>query len=389
MMKNCKLQIADCKLQIEQQGMRPAQHIRAQSWPGWEFAICNLQYAICNIIAAAAIALLAPLVRAADDPAPASPPSVIDQAQAKVVKIYGAGGFRGMEHYQSGFLISPDGHILTVWSYVLDTDYITVTLNDGRKFDAKLLGADPRMETAVLKIKATSLPYYDLDKAVVVDAGTRVLSLSNLFGVAMGNEPASVQHGTVSVVTQLEARHGVFETPYHGPVYVLDMTTNNPGAAGGAVVTRRGELAALLGKELKNSLNNTWLNYAVPIRELRGSIADILAGKLVARPEKEKTPDRQRARPERLRAYGIVLVPDVMEWTPAYVDQVRPGSSAAKAGIRPDDLVVLVGNRLVQSCKALNSEMQAAPRDEKVKLTVYRGGQDLVELTLDPATEEK
>ena len=60
-----------------------------------------------------------------------------------------------------------------------------------------------------------------------------MLALSNLFGVATGNEPASVQHGTVSVVTRLDARRGMFETPYHGPVYVLDLVTNNPGAAGG------------------------------------------------------------------------------------------------------------------------------------------------------------
>ena len=51
-------------------------------------------------------------------------------------------------------MISPEGHILTVWSYVLDTDYITATLADGRKFEAKLLGADPRLEVAVLKIDA-------------------------------------------------------------------------------------------------------------------------------------------------------------------------------------------------------------------------------------------
>ena len=114
--------------------------------------------------------------------------------------------------------------------------------------------------------------------------GTRILAFSNLFGVAVGDEPVSVQRGTVSVVTRLEARRGVFETPYRGPVYVLDVTTNNPGAAGGALVTRRGELAGMLGKELRNSLNNTWLNYAVPIDELRRSVDEIRAGKFVAQP---------------------------------------------------------------------------------------------------------
>ena len=60
-----------------------------------------------------------------------------------------------MEAYQSGMLISPTGHILTAYSYVLDTDYITAVLADGRRFEAKLVGADPRLEIAVLKIAAT------------------------------------------------------------------------------------------------------------------------------------------------------------------------------------------------------------------------------------------
>ena len=83
-----------------------------------------------------------------------------------MVKIYGAGGLRDMEAYQSGILISPEGHILTVFSHVLDTDYITAVLADGRKFEAKLLGADPRLEVAVLKIDAAGLPCFDLAKAV-------------------------------------------------------------------------------------------------------------------------------------------------------------------------------------------------------------------------------
>ena len=88
-----------------------------------------------------------------------------------MVKIYGAGGYRGMEAYESGMLISPDGHILTAYSYVLDTDYITVVLADGRRFEAKLLGADPRLEIAVLKIEAKQLPCFDLEKAVRAAGG--------------------------------------------------------------------------------------------------------------------------------------------------------------------------------------------------------------------------
>jgi serine protease Do len=304
---------------------------------------------------------------------------VISQVQPKIVKIYGAGELRGLDAYQSGFLISPQGHILTVWSTVLDTDVITVLLNDGRKFEAKLLGADPRLEAALLKIEATDLPAFDLTETTQAEVGTRVLAFSNLFGVATGNEPVSVQHGTIAVRTELAARRGVFETPYHGPVYVLDMVTNNPGAGGGALVTWRGQLVAMLGKELRNRLNNTWLNYAVPLQELQTTVDEIRAGRFVARQEDAAT--KKPARPLTLDLLGIRLVPDVLPRTPPYVDSVIPGSLAARAGIHPDDLILLLGDHLIQNCKVLRSELESIDFEDQIKLTVRRG-QDLQDFVL-------
>jgi len=305
--------------------------------------------------------------------------AVIRDVQPKIVKIYGAGGFRGLEPYQSGFLISPEGHVLTVWSYVLDTDYITATLDDGRKFEAKLLGADPRLEMALLKIDAANLPYFELAEEVSADAGARVLAFSNLFGVATGDEPASVQHGIVAVKTRLEARRGVFETPYRGPVYILDAMTNNPGAAGGALTDARGRLLGMLGKELRNSLNGAWLNYAIPAAELAPTAAEIRSGKFVARSAAD-----DRAKPEHALSaalLGLVLVPDVLDRTPPYVDRVRPGSPAAAAGLRPDDLVLFVNNQLVQSRQSLEDEIERIDQADKVRLTVIRD-QKLIEVEL-------
>ncbi|MDE0737000.1 MAG: trypsin-like peptidase domain-containing protein, partial [Pirellulaceae bacterium] len=175
--------------------------------------------------------------------------------QSKMVKIYGAGGIKGLEAYQSGFLISEKGHILTAWSYVLDTDYITAVLNDGRKFQATLVGADPRLEIAVLKIDTDRLDFFARNMAIDLEAGDRILAFSNLYGVATGDEPTSVLHGIVAAKTPLDARRGAFKTPYRGPVFILDAMTNNPGAAGGALTNREGKLAGILGKELRNSLS--------------------------------------------------------------------------------------------------------------------------------------
>ena len=311
---------------------------------------------------------------------------VVAQVEPKMVKVYGAGGFQGLEAYQSGMLISPEGHILTVFSYVLDTDELRVALADGRRLSAKLVGADPRLEVAVLKVDATGLPAFDLKAAVEPEPGTEILALSNLFGAAAGNEPLSVQRGVISVRSRLDARRGVFETPYRGPVYVLDAVTNNPGAAGGALVTAGGQLVGMLGKELRNALNNTWLNYAMPVSELRKSVEAIRSGKFVAVAE-----DPQRKKPDRpmtLALLGVILVPEVGDRTPPYVDAVVPGSAAAKVGIAPDDLVTLVGDRLIQTSKSLRGELETIDFEDPVRLTVIRGD-ELKEFQLQLDTARK
>jgi len=305
--------------------------------------------------------------------------NIVESVQPQMVKIYGAGGIRGLEPYQSGFLISSDGHILTAWSYVLDTETINIVLDDGRRFEAELLGADPRIEIAVLKIDAIELPFFDLNEAVDLNAGSRVLAFSNVFAVAAGNEPVSVLHGSVAATTKLSARRGAYATTYHGAAYILDAMTNNPGAAGGALTDRRGRLAGVLGKELRNSLDNTWLNYALPIPEIRSSVNEILAGN--SRPISSE-PDRRRPiESVTLASLGIVLVPNVVEKTPPYVDRVLPDTPAAEAGVRPDDLVLFVNDRLVNSAKILQEELLYIDRIDEVRLVVQRQ-QQLIEVSL-------
>ncbi|MEQ9379959.1 MAG: S1C family serine protease, partial [Pirellulales bacterium] len=311
----------------------------------------------------------------------------IADTQPKIVKIYGAGGFRGLEPYQSGMLVSSEGHVLTVWSYVLDTDYITVTLNDGRRFEAELVAADPRLELAVLKIDAEDLPHFSLNESVEAPAGTRVLAFSNLYGVATGDEAASVQHGSIAVVTNLEARHGAFETPYNGPVHVLDAMTNNPGAAGGVLTNRRGELLGMLGKELRNSLNNTWLNYSIPIGELAPTVNQMILGEYEGSLT-ENAGEQQSDYPLSLDLLGVVLVPNVLERTPPFIDQVRSDTPAYAAGLRPDDLLIFVNGRLVQSCNALLDELTYIDRADPVEISVMRNN-EFLEFTLQAAPDQE
>ena len=321
------------------------------------------------------------LSHAAGRAAAASPQETIAGAARKVVKIHGAGGVRGLEAYQTGILVSPAGHIITVMSTVLDADELTCVLDDGRRYRATILGADPSRELAVLSIEAEELPAFTLAASDRVPAGTRIFALSNLFGVAVGDERVSAQHGVVSAIVPLEARRGSYEVPYRGDVYILDCTTNNPGSPGGAVVDWRGRLVGMLGKELRASGSGIWLNYAIPSESLAEGYAAITSGTASsAAPTPAGEPMRAGFDPATL---GLVLVPDLLDRTPPFIETVAAESPAARAGLRPDDLVIAVGGRAVASRAALQQALAALAAGDVVRLSVVRSGA-IVECELGP-----
>ncbi|MDA1013242.1 MAG: trypsin-like peptidase domain-containing protein [Planctomycetota bacterium] len=328
--------------------------------------------------------LFSPLVALAivscGNPASAQVQDPLAYAQARIVKIFGAGGMKNLHAYSTGFLVSPEGHVATIWSHVLDSDEVTAVLSDGRKFTANVVGAEPRMDVAVIKLTGDvkDLPFFELNDAKSASVGARILGLSNMFKVATGDEPVSVLHGVIAAKTKLTTRRGAFQTPYEGDVYIVDAITNNPGAGGGVLMSLDGKLLGMIGKELRNAASNTWVNYALPMTDLRDVIDQIIAGVYVA----EKKPDEELA-PERYNSldFGVVMVPDVLFRTPAFVDRILPGSLAAKSGLVSGDLVLFVNGELVQSCRNLQSELGKLEGQDDLKLVVRRG-KNLIEFEM-------
>lgn len=323
--------------------------------------------------------LLAACVFRADAGRAQSTREAIDSVLPRVVKIFGAGGLRNLEAYGTGFLVSAEGHIVTVWSHLLDTESVTVVLDDGRRFQAETLGFEPTLELAVLKIDAERLPYFSLDEIAQAGPGTRVLAFSNMFQVAVGDEPVSVVHGVIAAVGPLAARRGRYEVAYSGTVYIVDAVTNNSGAAGGVLTTRDGRLLGMIGRQLQNADSNTWMNYAIPASELVETIRQIQTGDF-----SRNRDDESFSREPGFTAadFGIVLVPDVVERTPAYIDAVVPDSAAEAVALRPDDLIVFANGRLVPSCRALEAELARLQPADDLTLVVRRGGA-LVTVTMN------
>jgi serine protease Do len=314
-----------------------------------------------------------------------APPKVTDQVNQRLVKIFGSGGIKGINAYGSGVLVSPEGHVLTINTPMLDTPDLVVHLWDGRRLPAKVVVTEPELDAALLKIdKVEDLPYFDVVRSVkqpLAQPGDLVLAFSNLFEIATRDEAMSVQHGVVAAYSKLHGRRGVFAAPYTGDVYVIDAITNNPGAGGGAVTSRKGELLGIIGKEVRNSLSDTWINYAVPIQVLAEMVEKGRLGNY-----RPIIKIKQTSGPSGY--HGIVLVPNVVERTPPFVEDTVPGSPAAKAGLKPDDLIVYVNNEKIASIKDFRDIVDRARPGTDVKLEIRRGEKLLtVMVKLDPMPE--
>jgi serine protease Do len=309
--------------------------------------------------------------------------AVAAQVNPRMVKVFGSGGYRGVVAYGTGLIVSPDGYVLTTSGSLLDTPELRVHLYDRRRCQAKVIAVEPALDAALIKIESVQdLPYFDVPKAAarpIARPGEWVLGFSNAFEIATRDEPMSVQRGVIASCTRLPLQRGIFDAPYTGDVYVVDAITNNPGAAGGALVTRAGELLGMIGKELRNPLADTWVNYAVPV-QAKIDVSDGDKTRSVGLTELVTLGMKGTYKPtvslDRTKGdgayHGIVLVPNVVERTPPYVEEVIPDSPAAKAGLRPDDLIVYIDGVPVTSIVTFRQIMGATRPGQVVKFEVRR-----------------
>jgi serine protease Do len=317
--------------------------------------------------------------------------AVCDDVNQKMVKLFGSGGFRGIASYGSGIFVSPKGHILTVATQLLDTQDLRVHLPDGRRLRAKIMVIEPELDMALLEIKRgekeeidIDVPFFDIPaaaKAIKAQPGDWILAFHNAFQNATRDERMTVQRGVISAVARLYARRGITEAPFKEEVIFLDAISNNPGSAGGALTTRNGELIGIIGKEYRNMQSDTWTNFAIPLN----TKVDVKDGDktrsitLVDFVEKgikgEWIVTRRDERKERgPGAYtGIIFVPNVVDQTPPYIEAIEAGSPAAKAGLRPDDLVVYVDGEPIYSIRTFRDLMTKLQPGITLKIEVRRG----------------
>jgi serine protease Do len=301
--------------------------------------------------------------------------SAIEIAQQRTVKIYGAGIGRS-PGYATGIIVGPHGEILTAQGVFLSADNLRVTLPSGETHAATVVRRGTELQTALLKIGVSTPQYFQLATEPVAAPGDWILAVSNAFKVADRSEPLSASVGILSLRLPIDARRGVQDFPYHGDAYLYDAITSNPGAEGGAVVTVDGKLIGMIGRVIESKSTATRLNYAVP--------ADLLA-RFVA--GEESPPIGASPQPNSKADLGIRLFTIGGRRGPAYVDRVLPGSPAAAAGLKTDDLIVTVAGQIVRDVSDFQRIAEKLTIGKEITIEVKRKN-ELVPVRLTP-TETK
>jgi serine protease Do len=296
-------------------------------------------------------------------------------AQKRTVKVYGAGIGRS-PGYGTGLVVSGGGEILTANGVHLSGQTLRVTLADGSTHEATLVRRSQELQTALLKIDAPTPDHFDLAEAPAAEQGDWILAVSNAFRVADGDEPLSVNIGVLSLRMKLDARRGLQDFPYEADVLLYDAITSNPGAAGGAVVTADGKLLGMIGRVIEAKSTNTRLNYAVPV--------DLL-GKFVR--GEELAPAVAAVQSGTKADLGIRLFALGGRKAPAFIDRVIPGSPAATAGLKSDDLVVTIAGQVVRDAGEFRRISESLAIGQEVVIEVKRKN-ELVTVKLTPAAEK-
>lgn len=294
--------------------------------------------------------------------------------QAMIVKLFGA-GVGNLDSYGTGILVSKSGHVITVANHLVSTGFLTAVTLDGRRFSAETIATSNEFDLALLKLKADpdeEFPFMDPALSKDVAPGTPILAYSNMFRVAVGNEPVSVVHGVISALIPLDATQGRWKFPVKSPVWLIDAITNNSGAAGGLLTDESGAPIGLIGREIRHASSRTWVNYAVPMTVLKPVITGMLEGRRTDVSPRTADLAAMLTDQEMTTQYGLTLLPSVIERTPAYVDAVVPESPAGRAGFRRGDLILLIGDSVITSVTDVQKRMVEYRPGQKMSFTVDR-----------------
>jgi len=278
-------------------------------------------------------------------------------------------GFWGQQRSQqqqegsgSGVIITDDGYIATNNHVVEDADKIEVTLNDNHSYTAKVIGADPSTDLALLKIDEKGLPFIVYGNSDNLKVGEWVLAVGNPF-----NLTSTVTAGIVSA----KARNiGILPDQTKNKIesYIQTDAAVNPGNSGGALVNTRGELVGINSAIASNTGSYTGYSFAVPVNLVKKVMDDLVEYGNVQRGfigVSIRDIDSKLADEKGLKDTKGV-----------YVAGLTEDGAAKSAGIKEGDIITKVGDVEVNSMPQLQEQVGRFRPGDKVAVNVLRDGQE-------------
>jgi serine protease Do len=271
----------------------------------------------------------------------------------------------------SGVVISSDGYILTNNHVVENSKTIQVTLNDGRKFTAKVIGTDPETDVALMKIDATNLEPITLADSDSAQVGDVVLAVGDPFGIG-----TTVTEGIISAKNRTQVSNADSDEDF-----IQTDAAINPGNSGGALVDIEGRLIGINTSILSRSGGNQGIGFAVP-----SNLCRWVADSLITKGKVERGflgVHIQTLTPELAKAFKSNRA------SGAVVTDVSPNSAAEQAGVKSGDVVVEFNNKPIESAGQLKLQVAETPPGTSIPVQVDRNGQvmslnvTLKELTAD------
>ncbi len=269
----------------------------------------------------------------------------------------------------SGVIVSPEGYILTNNHVIEGADDIEVTLSDSRRARATVVGTDPETDLAILRIQLDRLPVITLGNSDTAQVGDKVLAIGNPFGVGQ-----TVTSGIVSALGRNQLGINTFEN------FIQTDAAINPGNSGGALVDVNGSLLGINTAIYSRSGGNMGIGFAIPVSTARQVLEGIVRDGQVTRGWVGIEPDELT--PELAETFGLKDVEGVL------ITGVLQNAPAAKAGIRPGDVLVRVAGEPVRHVGELLTRIAALPPGVPAKLDVVRRNQ-VLSLEVTPTQRAK
>ena len=290
---------------------------------------------------------------------------VVERVPADVFEQFfgGRSGTRAAAGLGSGFIIRPDGAIVTNAHVVAGATRISVAMRDGTTYPARLVGIDETNDLAVLKIDARNLPVAPLGTSTNLLIGEWAIAIGNPYGFILANTEPSVTVGVVSGT----GRNLAAQSEGSG-VYVDMIQTDasiNPGNSGGPLVNAMGEVIGVTSSIFSPSGGSIGIGFAIPINRARRVAEDLLAHGVVRRPWVGIQPLLSRAQSGRTRPGGVVVA------------SVVPGSPAEKSGIRAGDVLVRSRDRALRNPYDWYAELLELRVGESDTIVVRRGSREM------------